>query len=247
MEQLSLTGIIMNTTNYSESSKIINVFTKELGMISLLAKGCRRLKSPLCSVCSPLLYASFQVIYKKGKVSTLTEIDIINPFLNILSDLTKVSFASYILDLVNQVLRESKDNMIFPKLLKTLELIENNLSPYALTLILQLQLLEYLGVKPVLNGCAKCGDANVITLDSYSGGYICKNCYTNERVVSPKTLKLIKMFQSVDLTNLTKLEVNDKILKEIDIFINEYYEHFTGIYIKSKKFLNTIKQLGSDK
>ena len=42
-------GIVLSETNYSESSKILNVLTEE-GTIGVLAKGCRSLKSPLRSV-----------------------------------------------------------------------------------------------------------------------------------------------------------------------------------------------------
>jgi len=34
-------GIILNERDYSESSKILNVLTKEHGVIGVIAKGCR--------------------------------------------------------------------------------------------------------------------------------------------------------------------------------------------------------------
>ena len=244
MELRTFTGIIVNTTNYSESSKILKIYTKEEGVLSVLAKGCRGMKSPLRSVCNRLVYATFHVSYKEDKLSTLMDVDVINPFFHILSDLTCVSLATFLLDLVNQVVRESDDARIFTLFMATLTKMEEGLSPYALSLILQLQLLEYLGVKPLLDGCASCGSKQVVTLDSHSGGYLCSNCYTNERLVSPKTIKIIKMFQEVDVSKLAKLDVKEDILKEISIFLDDYYDQFTGLYVKSKKFLKEIEKIG---
>ena len=41
----SLEGIILTETNYGEASKILNVFTKEYGLIGIMSKGCRKIKS----------------------------------------------------------------------------------------------------------------------------------------------------------------------------------------------------------
>ena len=49
------------------------------------------------------------------------------------------------------------------------------------------------------------------------------------------------MLYLCDIDKITKIEVSDKIKKEIDEFINEYYDVYTGLYIKSKEFLNKIK------
>ena len=37
-----VTGIVLSDTNYSESSKILNVLTKEHGKIGIISKGCSR-------------------------------------------------------------------------------------------------------------------------------------------------------------------------------------------------------------
>ena len=41
----SCEGIILSETNYSESSKILNVFTKEFGLIGVMSKGSRNMEN----------------------------------------------------------------------------------------------------------------------------------------------------------------------------------------------------------
>ena len=159
-------------------------------------------------------------------------------------DLEKVSYASFLLDLTYQVLKQNEDEEIFSLLKNTLIKIEEGLNPIALTNILELKLLDFLGVSPSIDACAHCGsDKQIVTLSSDAGGYVCKNCYNNEPLVSEKTIKMIRMYYYVDIENITKLEVKDEITKEINCFLDDYYDRFTGLYIKSKEFIRRLNQL----
>ena len=100
----TIEGIIISEKSYSETSKLINVITKEYGTITLLAKGAKTLKSPLRSVTTKLTYGKFNIIYKENKLSTLKEADIINYYKNIKKDIIKISYATYIIELVEQVI-----------------------------------------------------------------------------------------------------------------------------------------------
>ena len=188
----SFEGIILSETNYSESSKILNVLTDKYGLIGIMSKGCRNLKSKLRGVSRKLLYGKFNVYYKPSGLSTLISVDVINSFSNTLTDLERISYASFILDLTIQVLRQTEDEEIFDLLKNTLIKIEEGLSPIALTNILELKYLNYLGVSPNIDSCSICGSAKqIVTLSSSSGGYVCKNCYQDEALVSEKTIKMI--------------------------------------------------------
>ena len=76
-------GIILKERNYGESSKILDVFTKEYGIIGVISKGSKKIKSTLSGVSTKMTYGVFHIYYKENKLSTLTGVDIINPFMNI--------------------------------------------------------------------------------------------------------------------------------------------------------------------
>ena len=82
-------GIIVSEVDYKESSKIVNIFTKEHGIIGALARGAKRLKSNLAGVASKLTYGTFYINYKEKGLSILSEVDIINSFKNIKKDLER--------------------------------------------------------------------------------------------------------------------------------------------------------------
>ena len=72
-------GIILKETPYKEHSKIIQILTKEYGLISVVAKGVKSPKSKLRALSIRYTYGIFQVNYKEGKLSTLVNADVINP------------------------------------------------------------------------------------------------------------------------------------------------------------------------
>ncbi len=242
----SFEGIIISETNYSESSKILNILTKEKGLIGVMSKGCRNMKNKLRAASRKLIYGIFHMYYKQNGVSTLIEVDIKNSFSKTIMDLEKISYASFILDLTNQVLKQTESDEIFDILKDTLIKIEDGLNPIALTNILELKLLNYLGVSPNIDSCTHCGNTkDIVTLSSDVGGYICRNCYNNEPLVSEKTIKMIRLYYYVDIKNITKLDVSDEVTKEINRFIDDYYDRFTGLYIKSKEFIRKINRINT--
>ena len=241
-----LEGIVISEKDFSETSKLLYIITEDK-IISVLAKGCKSVKSNLRSCTDKLCYGNFNIYYKKDKLSTLISVDIINNFKNIKKDLIKSSYANFILELSHQVYKHDQDNNIYDLLINSLIKIEEGLNPLALTNILELKLLNYLGVSPSIDYCSNCGsDKQIVTLSSDVGGYICKNCYNNEPLVSDKTIKMIRMYYYVDIKNITKLDVSNEVSIEINRFLDDYYDRYTGLYIKSKDFIKKINSLNKN-
>ena len=243
MNKVKVKGIVISETNYSESSKVLNILTEDYGNIGVISKGCRNYKSKLRSVSIKLTYAYFYINYKEDGLSTLTEADIINDFKNIKTDLVKIGYCSYLIDLANQVIRQSDSKEIFTVLENGLIKINNGFDPGIITNIVELKYLSFLGVAPILDRCANCGETkDIVTVNSDVGGYICKNCYRNEYVTDDKTVKLLRMFEYVDIGKIKELNILDKNKQEINKFLEDYYIKYTGLYLKSKDFFSQIKQ-----
>ena len=233
-------GIIASSVNYGETSKIVNILTKE-GMIGAIAKGAKNIKSPLRSFTVNLTYGSFYLYYNDNKLSTLKSADIICEFKNIKKDIILISYMSFLIDLATQVMKKNNDEEIYNLLVTTLYKIDEGLNPMVMTNILELKYLDYLGVGFDFNTCCKCGKkSNIVTIDPDAGGYICKNCYTNEIIYDSKTLKMLRMYYLVDIKSISELKISDNVVKNINYFVNTYYDRYTGLYLKSKKFLNEL-------
>lgn len=238
---LEIEGFILNETPYGETSKIINVLTKEHGLIGIMCKGAKSMKSKLRSCTISFTYGVFNLYYKEDKLSTLVSVDIINPLKNTRSDLTKISYVTYLSELTNQVVKQTSANEIYDDFINIILKIEEGLDPVILTNILELKYLPLLGVGLNLDSCIKCGNTTeIVTIDASYGGLICKHCYTNEIIVDSKIIKLLRMYYFVDIKSIKTINVKDEYKDVINKFIRDYYDSFTGIYVHSKKFLESI-------
>ena len=133
---------------------------------------------------------------------------------------------------------ESLNNInIYDLYINAILKLEDNMDPLVITNIIELKLLNYLGITPNLNSCVSCDNINVVTISSYKGGLLCNSCKGNEKIVHPKTIKLIRIFYYVDISKINKIEVSDNIKNEINEFIDDYYERYSGLYLKSKEFI----------
>jgi DNA repair protein RecO (recombination protein O) len=252
MKNVKARGIIIGETPYGDSSKILKVFTRDYGIISIMSKGCKKPKSALHEASNKLVYADFNISYKEDGISTLISVDIVNLFKNIVMDymdIDKKMYSFYIVDLIIQIINQMKidndhDDNIYDMLIASLTKIDEGLAPNIIYDIVRLKMLDYLGVKPSLEGCNNCGSKNVITFDSHNYGYICNDCYTNEKIYSKDSIKNLRMLYMVDIDRIKSLEISNLTIEEIEEFLDDYYIENTGIYLKSnknKEILNKVK------
>jgi DNA repair protein RecO (recombination protein O) len=236
-------GIVISETNYSESSKILNVLTKDLGIIGIMSKGCRKVKSNLRSVSTKLIYGDFNIYYKENGISTLISVDLKRYFKNIMTDIIKISYATYLIELTSQTYKQNPSIEIYDLFIEGLNKIEDGLDPLVITNIIELKYLDYLGIGINVDGCNICGNqTEIVTLSGKSGGFICKDCYTSEKIISEKAIKVIRMLYYVDISKITKLDLSNQTIKEISEFLDEYYDLYSGLYLKSKTFLKTFSE-----
>ena len=234
-------GIIISEVNYGEKSKIINVLTKD-GILGVMCKGTKSLKSPLRTSTMKFNLSSFLLYYHENGLSTLKECDVICDYKNIKSDILLISYMSYICDLAAGVMRQNENEEIYNLLISTLSKINDGFAPDVLTNIFEIKMLDYLGVGFSLDACAKCGNTkDIVTIDPDDGGYICSSCYTNQIIYDAKTLKMLRMYYLVDIDAISKLDISKEVKDNIDYFLKTYYDRYTGLYLKSKKFLETMK------
>ena len=237
-------GIIISEVDYKESSKIINVLSPTEGIIGILARGTKKIKSSLLCVTSKLTYGYFHVNYKENGLSTLIEVDIIDSFKKIRQSIDLISYASYLLELSSMVYKYEGDIQIYNLLIASLKKINEGYDYMVISNILELKLLEFLGIKPVIDNCVSCGNKNdIVTMSSYKGGSVCKNCAYNEPVVDIKTIKLIRMFYYVDIDKISKLDISSNVRMEINRFIDDYYDRYSGLYLKTKDFLKNLDNI----
>lgn len=125
MPSLTVEGIILKRSNFGEADRMITVLTKNLGKISVVARGVRKITSRRAGNVELLNLVKMGLF--KGKGYTLTEAQSIETFPRIKSRLAVSAGGFHILELANKFLPENDPNFqIYDLVVLTLKTFERN-------------------------------------------------------------------------------------------------------------------------
>src|SRR4029077_11595941 len=94
-------ALVLRTTDWSETSRIATLWTRELGKVRVLAKGGRRLKSAFESALDLLTVCSIVLLRKSsGSLDLLTEAQVVQRFPRLRTDLAALNAAYYVAELL---------------------------------------------------------------------------------------------------------------------------------------------------
>jgi DNA repair protein RecO (recombination protein O) len=239
-------GIVIRTIDYGETNKIITIFTREWGKIGVMARGAKKPNSRLSSVTQLFTHGYFLVQRGSG-LGSLQQGEIATSLRSIGEDIFLTAYASYIIELTDKCTDEKKPNPFhFELLLQTLNYMNEGYEPDILMNIYEMKMLNVMGLYPVLNQCSVCGSTDGhFSFSIREGGFICHRCLEKDPYhykLSPATVKLLRLFYYFDLSRLGNISVKAETKAELKNVINAYYEEYSGLHLKTKKFLNSMDQ-----
>ena len=240
-------GIVLRTTDYGETNKIVTLYTREWGKIGVMARGAKKPKSRLSAITQPFTYGFFLLQNGRG-LGNMQQGEIITPLRAIKEDIFLTAYASYVVELTDKSTDEKKTNpFIFELLYQTLTYLNEGYDPEILKNIYEMKMLPVLGLYPILNQCAICGDKEgQFSFSIREGGIICHRCLTKDPYhlkVSSATIKLLRIFYFFDLNRLGNISVKVETKAELKKVIDTYYNEYSGLYLKTKKFIEQLDQL----
>lgn len=135
-------AVVLLTTNFGDSNKVVTFFTKEYGKIEANAYGCRRIKNHLSGAMQMFNHISLQFV--KTHPYKVHDAEIID-FHNIDEDLNKITYSSIFFEIVNKMTPfEQVDNDVFILLLNFIRSIDKR-NPRIASLIASIQFVNKSG------------------------------------------------------------------------------------------------------
>jgi DNA repair protein RecO (recombination protein O) len=119
-------AIVLSRKNYSEADRIIVIYTKHYGKITIIGKGVRKPKSKKRSSIEVFSKIKFSAARTKG-FDILTEVELIDFYKNVRTDLKKVSVAYFFVETVNKLTQDGeKNDEIYNLLVKYLDSLKRS-------------------------------------------------------------------------------------------------------------------------
>lgn len=157
-------AICLRTVNYSETSQVVTLLTREGGKIAGMAKGSRRAKSSFDGAIEIFSYGQVMFTQKAGgQLATLTDFEQQPRFRALHTNLRAINTALFAAELTEAFLEDGDPHPpLFDKFIKFLETVQDTKEEstmWAWLILYQLRLLEEVGLAPVLDVCVNCGAA----------------------------------------------------------------------------------------
>lgn len=248
MEHIKTKGLVIKEINVGEADKILKVFTKLIGKISVSAKGARKPKSHLAAGTQLFSYCDF-LIYQGRNYNVIQQLELISTFHGIREDIIKLTYASYFLELLDFVTEEEEKNEELLLLtLKTFSVLEKKTwNPKLIARIYELKLMSLIGYMPETIQCISCGNQEDIQrFSSRLGGILCNDCKSIDifsHRMSRGTWYTIQYILSSDLSNLFKFTIDESILDELEKITLSYISYHTEKSFKTLDFLKEIEDV----
>ena len=239
-------GIVIRTTDYGETNKIVTLYTREWGKVGIMARGAKKPNSRLSSITQLFTHGYFLVQRGSG-LGSLQQGEINTSMRSIGEDIFLTAYASYIVELTDKCTEEKKPNPFhFELLYQTLNYMNEGYDPNILMNIYEMKMLNVMGLYPILNQCSVCGSTDGhFSFSIREGGFICHRCLDKDPYhfkISPASVNLLRLFYYFDLSRLGTISVKDETKEELKKVITAYYEEYSGLHLKTKKFLNSMDQ-----
>jgi len=231
-----LTTIILNSYRYWEFNKIINVFSKEYGLISIKALGVDKLTSKNKFALDLFCLSDLEVFINPSSLHRLKKAFLIKG--------NNYCFHNYfiylIFSLYHEILKKNsviKNKEILFQLWKSV-IIDEGKNIFTKTDCFLIQNLINQGAKLDLNYCYRCLQPKKIKSFSFQDfGFICKYCFQKkDPILKYSFLKLLLIFQNAKTINDLQ-EINDfeyeQDLKIIFYFLLYYYQTQLGFFLIS--------------
>lgn len=246
------TAIVLRTIDFSETSLVVSLFTREFGKIQGLAKGGRRLKGPFESALDLLALCRIVFLRKSSDaLDLLTEAKLLRRFRPAGRSLSSLYAGYYVAELLNELTDQYDPH---PQLFDLADEALCNLSAGAsgggvsekavqgeegkegrAVLRFELGALRELGHLPTLSVCADCGAAVSITgrvaFGQLDGGVLCGRCRTGKKQVASVTAGAIRAMDSLaDPAGRAagRIRIDERTYGEVRGVLNHYLVNLLG-------------------
>ncbi|MBL6724545.1 MAG: DNA repair protein RecO [Rubripirellula sp.] len=241
------TAIVLRTVEFSETSLIVTLLTKDLGQVSAIAKGARRPKGPFEGSLDLLAVCRVVIIRKNNdSLDILTEAKLHRRFRGADRSLERLYGGYYVAEMLRLLLDDHADHPdVYDLTIKVLQQLDGT-GPVASSLaFFDLQILRMLGHAPSTESCIDCGTS--LSLEARipfaieGGGIVCRSCRSRQRsivMVRAETMRLINVIQNPNLD--APIPISNNHYGELRSVLNRYIQNVLGRLPRMQAFLPMI-------
>ena len=225
-------GFVLSINDYREADVMMQVASKEYGIITLTGKASKKLSSknhflPLC------LY-EFIIDYKEGKsIFSVHSHKLLENYFED-SDIAMMAFKNMICELV----LKNRDINCFDELCFLFEHL-NKENRYLLGSLFLSFIITHFGITPVVDGCVVCGNKKVVAISSRHGGFLCSDHIGSQEPLPVETLRKFRLMIKGDRSHYDILKQFHFDMKDMSLLMDFYLDN-SDVQLRSYDFYKTV-------
>jgi DNA repair protein RecO (recombination protein O) len=239
--------MVLRRVDFGEADRVLVLFTRDHGKLSVVAKGIRRLSSRSAGHLE--LFTESEIQLAKGaNLDVVTQVETRNAFRRVREDLTRTSTAYLIVETADALTEEGAEQAeLFDLLLATFSALETTDDARLLAAHYQLRLLDVTGFRPVLMACVGC-DTPLLPgrnfFSAFLGGALCPACGPAEpssRPIDSDVLKVLRNLQRAGLPGTVMFRVPEQTMREVERVLRDILERHTERRLRTPDLLARLR------
>lgn len=239
-------AVVIRMVDFSESSCVVTLFSRDFGKLAVLAKGARRPKNPFDSALDLLTVCRIVFLHKSSDaLDLLTEAKMVRRFRSASRSVTHLYAAYYVAELL-EMLTDTADphEELYTAAVDALGALDKQQHVGATLARFELTALRVLGHLPSLDFCTGCGVevawGKRVPFGQLSGGVLCGQCRVGQSQVVSVTSALLAAMQKTAESGQVAPAWDETIEGEMRGVLNQYISHLTGRRPRMYPFLATL-------
>ena len=239
-------ALVIRQADFSESSRVVTLFTREFGKVSCLAKGAKRLRNAFEGSLDLLAECRIVFIHRQTSgLDLLTEAQLIRRFQPSPKSLTHLYGGYYVAELLGSLTEEGDPHQqLYEAATEALNAFASLNSPVAALFRFELMTLQEIGQLPDFDTCTICHSP--ISFDDHSrfwvseSGLICSRCGHSEyehTVISSGAIAVIRKLVHSGPQTVDRIVISDSQRKDIRKILTAIISSILGRRPKTVKLL----------
>ena len=174
----AVNGVVLREIRYGESDRILTIFTRELGVVSAIAKGSARPQSRLAAATGLFAYANF-VLASGKNMYVVQEAQVNNLFFGLRQSVERLASAMYVAEVSLTIAEAGGQDELFEVVLLTLHnLAKLEREPKLIKACFELRAMASTGFLPDIVACRDCAkyEGGAFSFNVDTGELFCADC-----------------------------------------------------------------------
>jgi len=253
---LACEAILLRSVEFGESDLVVHLLTADAGRFTAIAKSARKSLRRFPGTLDLFNRLAIEGRTRaRGGMGFLERARLVDAHLGLRSDPARYALASFLVELLDRLSPESMEpgeaRPLFALATESLALVERVRPTASLRILLELRLLDALGLRPELGRCVRCGrepgerlaDAHGVKFLVPDGGIVCSACSRAQDGLVPValgTLRALAAGLALPVERLAEHALPERGVVEAAQLVFRFQRFHVGVELRSERFLEAF-------